>query len=118
MTMYYFLLKFGISLCSPSSMFSYSTACLLLRREYVKAGLAKLEHWCFETTDEYAGSAWMNSSILGKSLDFWSHQKPKKTRDEISYDPFPLVLCKQGRSNTLHVAAENCPSKYFGCNII
>ncbi|XP_062016777.1 myosin-11-like isoform X3 [Rosa rugosa] len=74
MTMYYFLLKFGISLCSPSSMFSYSTACLLLRREYVKAGLAKLEHWCFETTDEYAGSAWMNSNAVCRfSLDELKH---------------------------------------------
>ncbi|THG19323.1 hypothetical protein TEA_028522 [Camellia sinensis var. sinensis] len=39
---------------------------LLLRREccsfsngeYVKAGLAELEHWCYNATDEYAGSAW------------------------------------------------------------
>ncbi|XP_024155986.1 myosin-13-like [Rosa chinensis] len=105
------------SILEPNLCKIVSSLRLYLRLPLI-AGLAKLEHWCYETTDEYAGSAWMNSSILGKSLDFWSHQKPRKTLDEISYDLFPLVLCKQGRSNTLHVAAENCPYKYFGCNII
>ncbi|KAM5557505.1 hypothetical protein ABKV19_024733 [Rosa sericea] len=28
----------------------------------------------------------MNSSIVGKPLDSWSHQKPEKTLDEISHD--------------------------------
>lgn len=46
-----------ISLCHPTYPFFFS---LLLRREccsfsngeYVKAGLAELEHWCYKATDE------------------------------------------------------------------
>ncbi|CBI18399.3 unnamed protein product, partial [Vitis vinifera] len=49
-----------------SSMFSYSIGNLLLRRkccsfsneEFVKTGLAELENWCHEATEEYAGSTW------------------------------------------------------------
>ncbi|RVX03646.1 Myosin-17 [Vitis vinifera] len=49
-----------------SSMFSYSIGNLLLRRkccsfsneEFVKSGLAELENWCHEATEEYAGSTW------------------------------------------------------------
>ncbi|KAK8980870.1 hypothetical protein V6N11_048000 [Hibiscus sabdariffa] len=58
---------------------------LLLRREccsfsngeYVKAGLAELEHWCYEATDEVI------------------HQKSKKTMDEISHDLCPVLSIQQ-----------------------
>ncbi|KAJ6951463.1 hypothetical protein NC653_040785 [Populus alba x Populus x berolinensis] len=58
---------------------------LLLRREccsfsngeYVKAGLAELEHWCYNATDEVI------------------HQKPKKTLDEISHDLCPVLSIQQ-----------------------
>ncbi|KAH9659163.1 Myosin-11 [Citrus sinensis] len=58
---------------------------LLLRREccsfsngeYVKAGLAELEHWCYKATDEVI------------------HQKPKKTLDEISHDLCPVLSIQQ-----------------------
>ncbi|KAF3658932.1 Myosin-12 [Capsicum annuum] len=58
---------------------------LLLRREccsfsngeYVKAGLAELEHWCFTATDEVI------------------HQKPKKTLDEISHQLCPVLSIQQ-----------------------
>ncbi|KAG8390830.1 hypothetical protein BUALT_Bualt01G0124300 [Buddleja alternifolia] len=58
---------------------------LLLRREccsfsngeYVKAGLAELEHWCFSATDEVI------------------HQKPKKTLDEISHNLCPVLSIQQ-----------------------
>ncbi|KAL9381793.1 hypothetical protein Peur_024828 [Populus x canadensis] len=58
---------------------------LLLRREccsfsngeYVKTGLAELEHWCYNATDEVI------------------HQKPKKTLDEISHDLCPVLSIQQ-----------------------
>ncbi|KAK3036849.1 hypothetical protein RJ639_031467, partial [Escallonia herrerae] len=83
---------------------------LLLRREccsfsngeYVKAGLAELEHWCYSATDEeetnfqYAGSAWDELKHIKQSIGFLViHQKPKKTLDEISHDLCPVLSIQQ-----------------------
>ncbi|XP_026422259.1 myosin-11-like isoform X1 [Papaver somniferum] len=77
---------------------------LLLRREccsfsngeYVKAGLAELEHWCYKTTDEYAGSAWDELKHIRQAIGFLViHQKPKKTLDEISHDLCPVLSIQQ-----------------------
>ncbi|RHN49426.1 putative Dilute domain-containing protein [Medicago truncatula] len=51
---------------------------LLLRREccsfsngeYVKAGLAELEHWCYKATDEYAGPAWDELKHIRQAIGF------------------------------------------------
>ncbi|KAG6503323.1 hypothetical protein ZIOFF_035634 [Zingiber officinale] len=73
---------------------------LLLRREccsfsngeYVKAGLAELEHWCYKATDEYAGSSWDELKHIRQAIGFLViHQKPKKTLDEISHDLCPVI---------------------------
>uniref|UniRef100_A0A5B7APN9 Putative myosin-9-like n=1 Tax=Davidia involucrata TaxID=16924 RepID=A0A5B7APN9_DAVIN len=77
---------------------------LLLRREccsfsngeYVKAGLAELEHWCYKATDEYAGSAWDELRHIRQAIGFLViHQKPKKTLDEISHDLCPVLSIQQ-----------------------
>ncbi|CAI0449005.1 unnamed protein product [Linum tenue] len=77
---------------------------LLLRREccsfsngeYVKAGLAELEHWCYKATDEYAGSAWDELKHIRQAIGFLViHQKPKKTLDEISHDLCPVLSIQQ-----------------------
>ncbi|KAJ7973513.1 Myosin [Quillaja saponaria] len=77
---------------------------LLLRREccsfsngeYVKAGLAELEHWCYKATDEYAGSAWDELKNIRQAIGFLViHQKPKKTMDEISHDLCPVLSIQQ-----------------------
>ncbi|CAH9093708.1 unnamed protein product [Cuscuta europaea] len=77
---------------------------LLLRREccsfsngeYVKAGLAELEHWCYKATDEYAGSAWEELKHIRQAIGFLViHQKPKKTLDEISHDLCPVLSVQQ-----------------------
>ncbi|OQU76115.1 hypothetical protein SORBI_3010G093600 [Sorghum bicolor] len=77
---------------------------LLLRREccsfsngeYVKAGLAELEHWCYRATDEYAGSAWDELKHIKQAIGFLViHQKPKKTFDEISHDLCPVLSIQQ-----------------------
>ncbi|GMN25632.1 hypothetical protein TIFTF001_001010 [Ficus carica] len=77
---------------------------LLLRREccsfsngeYVKAGLAELEHWCYKATDEYAGSSWDELRHIRQAIGFLViHQKPKKTLDEISHDLCPVLSIQQ-----------------------
>ncbi|CAA0814367.1 Myosin-11 [Striga hermonthica] len=77
---------------------------LLLRREccsfsngeYVKAGLAELEHWCINATEEYAGSAWDELKHIRQAIGFLViHQKPKKTLDEISHQLCPVLSIQQ-----------------------
>ncbi|XP_010535820.1 PREDICTED: myosin-17 [Tarenaya hassleriana] len=77
---------------------------LLLRREccsfsngeYVKAGLAELEQWCREATEEYAGSAWDELKHIRQAVGFLViHQKPKKTLDEITRDLCPVLSIQQ-----------------------
>uniref|UniRef100_A0A0D6QSM8 Dilute domain-containing protein n=1 Tax=Araucaria cunninghamii TaxID=56994 RepID=A0A0D6QSM8_ARACU len=77
---------------------------LLLRREccsfsngeYVKAGLAELEHWCYEATEEYAGSAWDELKHIRQAVGFLViHQKPKKSLDEITHDLCPVLSIQQ-----------------------
>ncbi|KAL3517670.1 hypothetical protein ACH5RR_020259 [Cinchona calisaya] len=77
---------------------------LLLRREccsfsngeYVKAGLAELEHWCYDATDEYAGSSWDELKHIRQAIGFLViHQKPKKTLDEINHDICPVLSVQQ-----------------------
>lgn len=77
---------------------------LLLRREccsfsngeYVKAGLAELEHWCFKATEEYSGSAWDELKHIRQAIGFLVvHQKPKKTLDDISSNLCPVLSIQQ-----------------------
>ncbi|XP_072950421.1 myosin-17-like [Typha angustifolia] len=77
---------------------------LLLRREccsfsngeYVKAGLAELEHWCYDATEEYAGSAWDELKHIRQAVGFLViHQKPKKTLREITNDLCPVLSIQQ-----------------------
>ncbi|XP_057977579.1 myosin-17-like [Malania oleifera] len=77
---------------------------LLLRREccsfsngeYVKAGLAELEQWCHEATEEYAGSAWDELKHIRQAVGFLViHQKPKKTLREITNDLCPVLSIQQ-----------------------
>ncbi|KAJ4910820.1 Myosin family protein with Dil domain [Raphanus sativus] len=77
---------------------------LLLRREccsfsngeYVKAGLAELEQWCGEASDEYAGSAWDELRHIRQAVGFLViHQKPKKTLDEVTRDLCPVLSIQQ-----------------------
>ncbi|GJP35900.1 hypothetical protein CLOM_g20443 [Closterium sp. NIES-68] len=77
---------------------------LLLRREccsfsngeYVKAGLAELERWIFEATDEYAGSAWEELRFIRQAVGFLViHQKPKKSLEDISSDLCPALSMQQ-----------------------
>ncbi|XP_042488470.1 myosin-17-like [Macadamia integrifolia] len=77
---------------------------LLLRREccsfsngeFVKAGLAELEQWCYDATEEYAGSAWDELKHIRQAVGFLViHQKPKKTLKEITNDLCPVLSIQQ-----------------------
>ncbi|XP_038995062.1 myosin-17-like [Hibiscus syriacus] len=77
---------------------------LLLRREccsfsngeYVKAGLAELEQWCHDATDEFAGSSWDELKHIRQAVGFLViHQKPKKTLKEITNDLCPVLSIQQ-----------------------
>ncbi|KAL8233454.1 hypothetical protein R6Q59_019554 [Mikania micrantha] len=77
---------------------------LLLRREccsfsngeYVKSGLAELKDWCYNATDEYAGSAWDELKHIRQAIGFLViHQKPRKTLDEISRGLCPVLSVQQ-----------------------
>ncbi|GAB2291863.1 hypothetical protein Dimus_026114 [Dionaea muscipula] len=77
---------------------------LLLRREccsfsngeYVKAGLAEIEQWCYYATEEYAGSAWDDLKHIRQAVGFLViHQKPKKTLEEITKDLCPALSIQQ-----------------------
>ncbi|OVA04497.1 IQ motif [Macleaya cordata] len=77
---------------------------LLLRREccsfsngeYVKAGLAELEQWCIDATEEYTGSAWDELRHIRQAVGFLViHQKPKKTLNEITKDLCPVLSIQQ-----------------------
>lgn len=77
---------------------------LLLRREccsfsngeYVKSGLAELEHWCRDATEEYVGWAWDELKHIRQAVGFLViHQKPKKTLKEITNDLCPVLSIQQ-----------------------
>ncbi|WCJ42738.1 Myosin-17 [Euphorbia peplus] len=77
---------------------------LLLRREccsfsngeYVKAGLAELEQWCYEATEEFAGFAWDELKHIRQAVGFLViHQKPKKTLNEITKELCPVLSIQQ-----------------------
>ncbi|EFH50257.1 predicted protein [Arabidopsis lyrata subsp. lyrata] len=70
--------------------------CSFSNGEYVKAGLAELEQWCIEATDEYAGSAWDELRHIRQAVGFLViHQKPKKTLDEITRELCPVLSIQQ-----------------------
>ncbi|KAI4387355.1 hypothetical protein MLD38_005194 [Melastoma candidum] len=77
---------------------------LLLRREccsfsngeFVKTGLAELEQWCHDSTEEFVGSAWDELKHIRQAVGFLViHQKPKKSLKEITNDLCPVLSIQQ-----------------------
>ncbi|KAL5127223.1 Myosin-14 [Glycine soja] len=73
---------------------------LLLRREcctfsngeYVKSGVAELEKWIVNATEEYAGTSWHELNYIRQAIGFLViHQKRKKSLEEIRQDLCPVV---------------------------
>ncbi|XP_010476915.1 PREDICTED: myosin-5 [Camelina sativa] len=77
---------------------------LLLRREccsfsngeYVKTGLAELEKWCHDATEEFVGLAWDELKHIRQAVGFLViHQKPKKSLKEITTELCPVLSIQQ-----------------------
>ncbi|XP_073014429.1 protein OPAQUE1-like isoform X1 [Typha latifolia] len=77
---------------------------LLLRREcctfsngeYVKSGLALLEKWIADVTEEFAGTSWHELNFIRQAVGFLViHQKRKKSLEEIRQDLCPALSVRQ-----------------------
>ncbi|MED6221447.1 hypothetical protein PIB30_054772 [Stylosanthes scabra] len=77
---------------------------LLLRREcctfsngeYVKSGLAELEKWIGNATEEYAGTSWHELNYIRQAVGFLViHQKRRKSLEEICQDLCPVLTVRQ-----------------------
>ena len=81
-----------------NSLLLHRECCTLNNGEYVKSGLAELELWCIEVTEEYAGS----------SLDELNHSKQAvrflvaQEKDELSYDDLTNDICPVLSSQQLY----------------
>ncbi|KAL6523944.1 hypothetical protein OROMI_031039 [Orobanche minor] len=81
-----------------------TTQVLLLRREcctfsngeYVKSGLAELEKWIVNATEEFAGTSWHELNYIRQAVGFLViHQKRKKSLEEIRQDLCPKLTVRQ-----------------------
>ncbi|KAL4195806.1 hypothetical protein AMTRI_Chr04g180180 [Amborella trichopoda] len=77
---------------------------LLLRREccsfsngeYVKSGLAELERWINDASEDYAGTSWHELKYIRQAVGFLViHQKRKKSLDEITNELCPALTVQQ-----------------------
>lgn len=77
---------------------------LILRREclsftfgeYVKSGLAELELWCCQATEEYAGLSWDELKHIRQAVGFLViHNKNRISYDEITNDLCPTLSVQQ-----------------------
>ncbi|KAF3500901.1 hypothetical protein F2Q69_00040633 [Brassica cretica] len=70
--------------------------CSFINGEYLKSGLEKLENWCFETNDEYAGSSWDELKHIRQAVGFLRiHNKFKISYDEIAKKLCPILRIQQ-----------------------
>ncbi|KAH0866065.1 hypothetical protein HID58_083276 [Brassica napus] len=70
--------------------------CSFSNGEYVKTGLAELEKWCHDATEEFAGSAWDELKHIRQAVGFLViHQKPKKSLHEITTELCPVLTVQQ-----------------------
>jgi myosin-5 len=67
--------------------------CSFINGEYLKSGLEKLEKWCCETKEEYAGSSWDELKHTRQAVGFLLiHKKYNISYDEIANDLCPVSL--------------------------
>lgn len=77
---------------------------LLLRREccsfsngeYVKTGLAEVEHWIDNAGRKFVGESWDELKFIRQAVTFLViHQKPNKSLEEITTDLCPVLSVQQ-----------------------
>ncbi|KZV36499.1 myosin-15-like [Dorcoceras hygrometricum] len=70
--------------------------CTFTNGEYVKSGLAELEKWIVNATEEFAGTSWHELNYIRQAVGFLViHQKRKKSLDEIKQDLCPKLTVRQ-----------------------
>ncbi|CAN7090431.1 unnamed protein product [Brassica rapa subsp. narinosa] len=70
--------------------------CSFINGEYLKSGLEKLENWCLETNEEYAGSSWDELKHIRQAVGFLRiHNKFKISYDEIAKKLCPILRIQQ-----------------------
>ncbi|KAI9078793.1 hypothetical protein K1719_039251 [Acacia pycnantha] len=72
-----------------NSLLSNKEHCTFTNGEYLKLGLAELEKWCIEATEEYAGSSWDELKPVRQAVGFLA----KSEKTTISYDDLTNDLC-------------------------
>ncbi|CAH2051167.1 unnamed protein product [Thlaspi arvense] len=84
----------NIQLCN--SLVTRPDSCSFINGEFVKSGLEKLEKWCSETKEEYAGSSWDELKHTRQAVGFLLiHKKYKISYDEIANDLCPILRIQQ-----------------------
>ncbi|KAI3739378.1 hypothetical protein L2E82_29782 [Cichorium intybus] len=70
--------------------------CTISNGEYMKAGLAELEHWCILVKEMYAGSAWDKLKHIRQAIGFLTiDEKRMLTYDKFSNDLCPILSRQQ-----------------------
>ncbi|RHN78322.1 putative Dilute domain-containing protein [Medicago truncatula] len=72
-----------------SSLILQKECCTFNNGEYVKSGLAELELWCTEVTEEYIGSSLDELNYSKQAVRFLVAQE----KDELSYDDLTNDIC-------------------------
>ncbi|KAM7260310.1 hypothetical protein ACFE04_016051 [Oxalis oulophora] len=72
-----------------NSLLVHRECCTFKNGEFVKSGLAKLETWCSEAKEEYAGTSWDELKQTRQAVGFLVMQEKSK----ISYDEITTELC-------------------------
>ncbi|GAU25942.1 hypothetical protein TSUD_16800, partial [Trifolium subterraneum] len=72
-----------------NSLILHKECCTLNNGEYVKSGLAELEQWCNEVTEEYYGTALDELNHSKQAVRFMATEK----KDELSYDDLTNDIC-------------------------
>ncbi|CAN6868868.1 unnamed protein product [Brassica oleracea] len=70
--------------------------CSFINGEYAKSGLDKLEKWCSETNEEYAGSSWDVLKHTRQAVGFLLiHKKDRISYEDIANDLCPILSIQQ-----------------------
>ncbi|XP_068461753.1 myosin-8-like [Phaseolus vulgaris] len=72
-----------------NSILLHEECCTFKHGEYLKSGLAELEQWCTEATEEYIGSSWDELKHASQAVRFLVAEK----KDELSYDDLTNDIC-------------------------
>ncbi|XP_027913913.1 myosin-8-like [Vigna unguiculata] len=81
-----------------NSLLLQGECCTFKHGEYIKSGLAELEGWCNEATEEYIGSSLDELKHATQAVKFLVAEK----KEELSYDDLTNDLCPVLSAQQLH----------------